>query len=123
MIIANINGYETPIDIRLPEVDIVGDKSSYKITNGRLVEMGGIAEVEATTVKRGVIEGTKDIELNLTTLLDVQVSALDVVDSPENCTGESAHFEITETGIRVYATASATSTKTMSVKWSVKGVA
>lgn len=121
--IAHINGYETPISLDLPKMSITGDKQNYTIRQDDLVEMGGIVEIETTTVKRGVIEGTKDIELHFSKLLDAQVSALDVADSPENCTGESAHLEFTETGIRVYATASATSAKTMSVKWSAKGVA
>lgn len=125
---ADINGFITPLQIddrelnALSLVRVEGDKSSYRIEYGNgLVEVGGIKEIRATVAKEGVVEGTATIDTGLP-IISAQATALNVVAAPTAVTGESAFIYVSDTQLKLYATASATTTQTISVMWSVKGV-
>lgn len=123
-----INGYETVIEIPdgqvLSPVKVQGDQSNYEIEYGNgLKEVGGIVEVQATTVKDGVIEGVQRIELPFYKTLDYQVTAINVSASPAVLTGEFAFARLDENTLVVYGTANASEPKTIQVKWTAKGLA
>lgn len=127
-ITVDINGYVTPLQIdddqlqNLSQVSVEGDKSSYRIEYGNgLVEVGGVKEIEATTVKEGVIEGVATINIDLQ-IIAAQATAMNVVAGAEALSGENAFIRIDDTQLRVYATASASAKHTIPVMWSVKGV-
>ena len=93
--VVNINGYETVIEIKeedvLSPVKAQGDQSNYEIEYGNgLKEVGGIVEVQATSIKEGVIEGVQRVELPFHKTLDFQVTAINVSASPAVLTGEFA---------------------------------
>lgn len=120
--IVNINGYETIIEIPqgqvMSPVNVQGDKDNYRIEYGnRLVEVGGLVEVNATPTN-GHIEGSHPIDLNFTTLLDVQVTTLDI----SNAVQENAHISLTDTGFKIWAHANTTTDSMIKVKWSAKGI-
>lgn len=122
-----INGYETVIEIPesqvLSPVKAQGDQSNYEIEYGnRLKEVGGIVEVQATSVKEGVIEGVKRVELPFYKTLDFQVTALNVSASPAVLTGEFAFARLDGKALVVYGTANASEPKTIQVKWTAKGL-
>ena len=126
--VVNINGYETVIEI--PEVEMLspvkvqGDQSNYEIEYGNgLKEIGGIVEVQATSVKDGVIEGVQRVELPFYKTLDFQVTAINVTASPEELTGEFAFARLDNNTLVVYGTANANEPKTIQVKWTAKGLA
>ncbi|MBF1221664.1 MAG: hypothetical protein HXM21_00655 [Haemophilus influenzae] len=123
-----INGYETVIEIPegevLSPVKVQGDQSNYEIEYGNgLKEVGGIVEVQATTVKEGVIEGVQRVELPFVKTLDFQVTAINVSASPAVLTGEFAFARLDENTLVVYGTANASEPKTIQVKWTAKGIA
>lgn len=125
---ADINGFITPLQIddrelnALSLVRVEGDKSSYRIEYGNgLVEVGGIKEIRATVAKEGVVEGTATINTGLS-IISAQATALNVGVAPAVATGEGAFMHISDTQLKLYATAIANSPLTMSVMWSVKGV-
>lgn len=125
--VVNINGYETVIEIKeedvLSPVKVQGDQSHYEIEYGNgLKEVGGIVEVQATTVKEGVIEGVKRVELPFYKTLDFQVTALNVSVSPAVLTGEFAFARLDGKALVVYGTANASEPKTIQVKWTAKGM-
>ena len=126
--VVNINGYETVIEI--PEAEVLspikvqGDQSNYEIEYGNgLKEVGGIVEVQATTVKDGVIEGVQRVELPFYNTLDFQVTAINVTASPTELTGEFAFARLDNNTLVVYGTANANEPKTIQVKWTAKGLA
>lgn len=126
--VVNINGYETVIEIPesqvLSPVKVQGDQSHYEIEYGNgLIEVGGIIEVQATTVKEGVIEGVQRVELPFVKTLDFQVTAINVSASPAVLTGEFAFARLDENTLVVYGTANASEPKTIQVKWTAKGIA
>lgn len=126
--VVNINGYETVIEIPesqvLSPVKVQGDQSHYEIEYGNgLKEVGGIVEVQATTVKEGVIEGVQRVELPFVKTLDFQVTAINVSASPAVLTGEFAFARLDENTLAVYGTANASEPKTIQVKWTAKGIA
>lgn len=126
--VVNINGYETVIEIKeedvLSPVKVQGDQSHYEIEYGNgLKEVGGIVEVQATSVKEGVIEGVQRVELPLHRTLDFQVTAINVSASPAVLTGEFAFARLDENTLVVYGTANASEPKTIQVKWTAKGIA
>lgn len=126
--VVNINGYETVIEIPesqvLSPVKVQGDQSHYEIEYGNgLKEVGGIVEVQATTVKEGVIEGVQRVELPFHRTLDFQVTAINVSASPAVLTGEFAFARLDENTLVVYGTANASEPKTIQVKWTAKGIA
>ena len=119
--VVNINGYETVIEIKeedvLSPVKVQGDQSHYEIEYGNgLKEVGGIVEVQATTVKEGVIEGVQRVELPFVKTLDFQVTAINVSASPAVLTGEFAFARLDENTLVVYGTANASEPKTIQVK-------
>ena len=125
--VVNINGYETVIEIKeedvLSPVKVQGDQSNYEINYGnRLKELGGIVEVQATTVKEGVIEGVQRVELPFYKTLDFQVTAINVSASPAVLTGEFAFARLDGNTLVVYGTANASEPKTIQVKWTAKGM-
>ena len=126
--VVNINGYETVIEIKeedvLSPVKVQGDQSHYEIEYGNgLKEVGGIVEVQATTAKKGVIEGVQRVELPFVKTLDFQVTAINVSASPAVLTGEFAFARLDENTLVVYGTANASEPKTIQVKWTAKGIA
>lgn len=126
--VVNINGYETVIEIPesqvLSPVKVQGDQSHYEIEYGNgLKEVGGIVEVQATSVKEGVIEGVQRVELPFVKTLDFQVTAINVSASPAVLTGEFAFARLDENTLTVYGTANASEPKTIQVKWTAKGIA
>ena len=126
--VVNINGYETVIEIKeedvLSPVKVQGDQSHYEIEYGNgLKEVGGIVEVQATTVKEGVIEGVQRVELPFVKTLDFQVTAINVSASPAVLTGEFAFARLDDNTLVVYGTANASEPKTIQVKWTAKGIA
>ena len=126
--VVNINGYETVIEIPesqvLSPVKVQGDQSHYEIEYGNgLKEVGGIVEVQATSVKEGVIEGVQRVELPFVKTLDFQVTAINVSASPAVLTGEFAFARLDENTLVVYGTANASEPKTIQVKWTAKGIA
>ena len=126
--VVNINGYETVIEIKeedvLSPVKVQGDQSHYEIEYGNgLKEVGGIVEVQATSVKEGVIEGVQRVELPFVKTLDFQVTAINVSASPAVLTGEFAFARLDGNTLVVYGTANASEPKTIQVKWTAKGIA
>lgn len=126
--VVNINGYETVIEIpegeMLSPIKVQGDQSNYEIEYGNgLKEVGGIVEVQATTVKDGVIEGVQRVELPFYNTLDFQVTAINVTASPTELTGEFAFARLDNNTLVVYGTANSTEPKTIQVKWTAKGLA
>lgn len=126
--VVNINGYETVIEIpageMLSPIKVQGDQSNYEIEYGNgLKEVGGIVEVQATTVKDGVIEGVQRVELPFYNTLDFQVTAINVTASPAELTGEFAFARLENNTLVVYGTANANEPKTIQVKWTAKGLA
>lgn len=123
-----INGYETVIEIPegqvLSPVKVQGDQQGYEISYGNgLKEVGGIVEVQATTVKDGVIEGVQRVELPFHKVLDFQVTALNISALPAVLTGEFAFARLDNKVLVVYGTANASESKTIQVKWTAKGIA
>lgn len=123
-----INGYETVIEIPdgqvLSPVKVQGDQSNYEIEYGNgLKEVGGIVEVQATSVKEGVIEGVQRVELPFYKTLDFQVTALNVSASPAVLTGEFAFARLDNKVLVVYGTANSNEAKAIQVKWTAKGIA
>ena len=125
--VVNINGYETVIEIpageMLSPIKVQGDQSNYEIEYGNgLKEVGGIVEVQATTVKDGVIEGVQRVELPFYKTLDFQVTAINVTASPTELTGEFAFARLDNNTLVVYGTANSNEPKTIQVKWTAKGI-
>ena len=125
--VVNINGYETVIEIPAGEsispIKVQGDQSHYEIEYGNgLKEVGGIVEVQATTVKDGVIEGVQRVELPFYNTLDYQVTAINVTASPTELTGEFAFARLDNNTLVVYGTANSNEPKTIQVKWTAKGI-
>ena len=123
-----INGYETVIEIPesqvLSPVKAQGDQSHYEIEYGNgLKEVGGIVEVQATSVRDGVVEGVQRVELPFYKTLDFQVTAINVSASPAVLTGEFAFARLDENTLVVYGRANASEPKTIQVKWTAKGIA
>lgn len=122
-----INGYETVIEIPdeqvLSTVKAQGDQSNYEIEYGNgLKEVGGVVEVQATSVKDGVIEGVQRVELPFYKTLDFQVTAINVSASPAVLTGEFAFARLDDKVLVVYGTANSNEAKAIQVKWTAKGI-
>lgn len=122
-----INGYETVIEIPdrqvLSPVKVQGDQSNYEIEYGNgLKEVGGVVEVQATSVRDGVIEGVQRVELPLARTLDFQVTAINVSASPAVLTGEFAFARLDGNVLVVYGTANSNEAKAIQVKWTAKGI-
>lgn len=122
-----INGYETVIEIpenqEISTVKAQGDQSHYEIDYGNgLKEVGGVVEVQAASVRDGVIEGVQRVELPFYKTLDFQVTALNISASPAVLTGEFAFARLDGNILVVYGTANSNEDKALQVKWTAKGI-
>lgn len=125
---ANINGFNTPIE--LPEVfaereQIQTSEDSYVIRQGSLVEIGGIVTINTTPVTKGTgTEGSKRVDLSsygFTKILNVQATA---EDTPAGSIHENAHVgSVSNEGFAVYATSTHTAPVEFKVRYLVKAIA
>lgn len=125
---ANINGFNTPIEI--PEVfaereQIQTSGDSYVIRQGNLVEVGGVLTINTTPVTKGTgTEGSKRVDLSpygFTKILNVQATA---EDTPVGSIHENAHIGYVDTqGFAVYATSTHTESLDLKVRYFVRAIA
>lgn len=125
---ANINGFNTPIEI--PEVfaereQIQTSADSYVIRQGSLVEIGGVLTIQTTPVTKGTgTEGSKRVDLSpygFTKILNVQATA---EDTPAGSIHENAHYsDLSNEGVTFYATSTHTAPVEFKVRYLVKAIA
>ena len=125
---ANINGFNTPIEI--PEVfaereQIQTSEDSYVIRQGSLVEIGGVLTINTVAPNKGTgTEGSKRVDLSsygLTKVLNVQATA---EDTPAGSIHENAHIgDVSNEGFVVYATSTHTAPVEFKVRYLVKALA
>lgn len=125
---ANINGFNTPIEI--PEIfaereQIQTSDDSYVIRQGNLVEVGGVLTIQTTPVTKGTgTEGTHRVDLtpyHLVKVLNVQATA---EDTPAGSIHENAHIgSVGNDGFVVYATSTHTAPVEFKVRYLVKAIA
>lgn len=125
---ANINGFNTPIE--LPEIfaereQIQTSDDSYVIRQGNLVEVGGVLTIQTTPVTKGTgTEGSKRVDLSsygFTKILNAQATA---EDTPAGSIHENAHIGDVDTqGFAVYATSTHTAPVDLKVRYFVRAVA
>lgn len=125
---ANINGFNTPIE--LPEIfaereQIQTSDDSYVIKQGDLVEIGGVLTIQTTPVTKGTgTEGSKRVDLSsygFTKILNVQATA---EDTPAGSIHENAHVgDVNAQGFAVYATSTHTAPVDLKVRYFVRAVA
>lgn len=125
---ANINGFNTPIEI--PEIfaereQIQTSDDSYVIRQGNLVEVGGVLTIQTTPVVKGTgTEGSKRVDLtpyHLVKVLNVQVTA---EDTPAGSIHENAHIgDVSNDGFVVYATSTHTEAVDLKVRYFVRSLA
>lgn len=125
---ANINGFNTPIEI--PEVfaereQIQTSDDSYVIRQGNLVEVGGVLIIQTTPVTKGTgTEGSKRVDLSsygFTKILNVQATA---EDTPAGSIHENAHIgSVGNDGFVVYATSTHTAPAEFKVRYLVRAIA
>lgn len=125
---ANINGFNTPIE--LPEIfaereqiQVSGD--SYVIKQGSLVEIGGVLTINTVAPNKGTgTEGSKHVDLtpyHLVKVLNVQVTA---EDTPAGSIHENAHIgDVSNDGFVVYATSTYTAPVEFKVRYLVRAIA
>lgn len=127
LINANINGFNTPIEI--PEVfaereQIQTSEDSYVIRQGNLVEVGGVVTINTTPATKGTgTEGSKVVELNsygLSKILNVQATA---EDTPAGSIHESAHVgSVSNDRFVIYATSTHTEAVDLKVRYFVRAL-
>ena len=137
LINANINGFNTPIEI--PEVfatreqfesaqPVIQDgEDSYVIRQGNLVEVGGVLTIQTTPVTNKPTgtgtEGSKTVDLSsygFTKILNVQATA---EDTPAGSIHENAHIgSVGIDGFVVYATSTHTEAVEFKVRYLVKAL-
>ena len=138
---ANINGFNTPIEI--PEVFATSEKvrelesvqpevqtseDSYVIKQGNLVEIGGVLTIRTAPVSNGSTaagtEGSKRVDLsayNLSKVLNVQATA---EDTPAGSIHENAHIgSVSNQSFTVYATSTHTEAAEFKVRYLVRALA
>ena len=125
---ANINGFNTPIEI--PEIfaereQIQTSEDSYVIRQGNLVEVGGVLTIQTTPVTKGTgTEGSKRVDLSsygFTKILNVQATA---EDTPAGSIHENAHVgDVNAQGFAVYATSTHTAPVEFKVRYFVRAIA
>lgn len=128
---ANINGFNTPIEI--PEIFAEREQiqtsddsnNSYVIRQGNLVEVGGVLTIQTTPVTKGTgTEGSKRVDLSsygFTKILNVQATA---EDTPAGSIHENAHVgSVGNDGFVVYATSTHTEAVDLKVRYLVKAIA
>ena len=124
---ANINGFDTPIE--LPEIfaereQIQTSDDSYVIRQGNLVEVGGVLTIQTTPVTKGTgTEGSKRVDLSsygFTKILNVQATA---EDTPAGSIHENAHVgDVNAQGFAVYATSTHTAPVDLKVRYFVRAI-
>lgn len=124
---ANINGFNTPIEI--PEVfaereQIQTSDDSYVIRQGNLVEVGGVLTIQTTPVTKGTgTEGSKRVDLSsygFTKILNVQATA---EDTPAGSIHENAHVGDVDTqGFTIYATSTHNEAVEFKVRYLVRAI-
>lgn len=119
ILIANINGFETPIEVpehAIPQTYVEGDKDSFTVDFGNgFQQVGGIVTIPF----KNATEATKTVSLPFAKLLDFQATPIDV----QGPLGEATHIEIlADNKVRVYARTSQAFTGNFNVKWSASGV-
>lgn len=127
---ANINGFNTPIEI--PEIFAEREQiqtsddpnNSYVIRQGNLVEVGGVLTIQTTPVTKGTgTEGSKRVDLSsygFTKILNVQATA---EDTPAGSIHENAHIgSVGNDGFVVYATSTHTEAVEFKVRYLVKAI-
>lgn len=124
---ANINGFNTPIEI--PDVfafreQVQTSDDSYVIRQGNLVEVGGIVTINTTPATKGTgTEGSKRVDLSsygFTKILNVQATA---EDTPAGSIHENAHIgSVGNDGFVVYATSTHTAPVEFKVRYLVKAL-
>lgn len=127
---ANINGFNTPIEI--PEIFAEREQiqtsddpnNSYVIRQGNLVEVGGVLTIQTTPVTKGTgTEGSKRVDLSsygFTKILNVQATA---EDTPAGSIHENAHVGDVDTqGFTIYATSTHTAPVDLKVRYFVKAI-
>lgn len=134
---ANINGFNTPIEI--PEVfapieqvrelesvqpEVQTSEDSYVIKQGDLVEIGGVLTIRTAPVTKGTgTEGTHRVDLapyHLVKVLNVQATA---EDTPAGSIHENAHIgSVGNDGFVVYATSTHTAPVEFKVRYLVKAI-
>lgn len=124
---ANINGFNTPIEI--PEIfaereQIQTSDDSYVIRQGNLVEVGGVLTIQTTPVVKGTgTEGSKRVDLSehhFSKILNVQATA---EDTPAGSIHENAHVgDVSAQGFTVYATSTHTEAVDLKVRYFVKAI-
>lgn len=128
---ANINGFNTPIEI--PEIFAEREQiqtsddpnNSYVIRQGNLVEVGGVLTIQTTPVVKGTgTEGSKRVDLSsysFTKILNVQATA---EDTPAGSIHENAHIgSVGNDGFVVYATSTHTAPVEFKVRYLVRALA
>lgn len=125
---ANINGFNTPIEIpevfaEREQVQVSGD--SYVIRQGSLVEVGGVLTIQTTPATKGTgTEGSKRVDLSsygLVKVLNVQATA---EDTPAGSIHENAHIgDVSNDGFVVYATSTHTAPVEFKVRYFVRAIA
>lgn len=135
---ANINGFNTPIEI--PEVfatseqvrelesvqpEVQTSEDSYVIKQGNLVEVGGVLTIQTTPVTKGTgTEGSKRVDLSsygFTKILNVQATA---EDTPAGSIHENAHYsDLSNEGVTFYATSTHTAAVEFKVRYLVRALA
>lgn len=128
LINANINGFNTPIEI--PEIfaereQVQTSEDSYVIKQGNLVEVGGVLTIQTTPVTKGTgTEGSKRVDLSpygFTKILNVQATA---EDTPAGSIHENAHIgSVSNQSFTVYATSTHTEAVEFKVRYLVKALA
>lgn len=124
---ANINGFNTPIEI--PEIfaereQIQTSDDSYAIRQGNLVEVGGGLTIQTTPVTKGTgTEGSKRVDLSsygFAKILNVQATA---EDTPAGSIHENAHIgSVGNDGFVVYATSTHTAPVDLKVRYLVRAI-
>lgn len=124
---ANINGFNTPIEI--PEIfaereQVQTSDDSYVIRQVNLVEVGGVLTIQTTPVTKGTgTEGSKRVDLSsygFTKILNVQATA---EDTPAGSIHENAHVgDVNAQGFAVYATSTHTAPVDLKVRYFVKAI-
>lgn len=134
LINANINGFNTPIEI--PDVFalrehaeslepvITEGEDSYVIRQGNLVEVGGVLTIQTTPVTKGTgTEGSKRVDLSsygFTKILNVQATA---EDTPAGSIHENAHIgDVNAQGFTIYATSTYSEAVDLKVRYFVKAI-
>ena len=125
---ANINGFNTPIEIpeifaEREQVQTLGD--SYVIRQGSLVEIGGILTINTVAPNKGTgTEGSKRVDLSsygFTKILNVQATA---EDTSAGSIHENAHVgSIDNNHFVIYATSTHTAPVEFKVRYLVKALA